>query len=110
MKLAPTRVSLALSLLPMVMAPAVSAAATPEAIATGPVCSACHLVDKKKLGPSYHDIATKNKGNAKAAAELASKVRTGSKGVWGPVPMPPADARKISDADLAAVIGWILSQ
>jgi cytochrome c len=37
-------------------------------------------------------------------------VRSGGKGVWGPVPMPPADSKKINDADLHALIAWILRQ
>jgi cytochrome c len=94
----------------MVMAPAVSRAATPEAIAAGAGCSACHSVDKKILGPAYRDIAARYKGNPKAAGVLAAKVRSGGSGVWGPVPMPAADAAKISDADLSTVIGWILKQ
>jgi len=32
------------------------------------------------------------------------------KGVWGPVPMPASDSKKISDEDLNAVIAWILKQ
>ena len=43
-------------------------------------------------------------------ATLAAKVRSGGKGVWGPMAMPPTDAKKISDADLDAVIAWILKQ
>jgi cytochrome c len=35
-------------------------------------------------------------------------VRQGGKDVWGPVPMPASDAAKISDADLKAVISWVL--
>jgi cytochrome c len=92
------------------IAPAATPAATPAAIATGAGCAACHLVDKKKLGPSYRDIAARYKGNPRAPADLAAKVRSGGKGVWGVIPMPASDAKKISAADLDAVIGWILKQ
>jgi cytochrome c len=37
------------------------------------------------------------------------KVRTGGKGVWGPVPMPPTGPDKIADADLKAAIEWMLT-
>jgi cytochrome c len=37
------------------------------------------------------------------------KVRTGSKGVYGPIPMPPSAPDKISDADLKTAIDWILT-
>ena len=85
-------------------------AATPDAIATTAGCTACHALNKKVLGPSFHDIAARYKADAKAPAALAAKVRSGGKGVWGPVPMPAADAKKISDGDLDAVIAWILKQ
>lgn len=85
-------------------------AAAPEASAGAAGCTACHAKDKKILGPSYHDIAAKYKGDAGAGATLAAKVRSGGKGVWGPVPMPASDAKKISDADLHALIDWILKQ
>ena len=39
---------------------------------------------------------------------LSAKVRQGSKGVWGPLPMAPTPADKISDTDLKAVVGWLL--
>ncbi len=58
---------------------------------------------------TFGAIAAKYKGDPKAAAALAARVRSGGKGVWGTVPMPPADARTISDADLRSVIGWILA-
>ncbi len=70
-------------------------------------CLACHGVDKKIVGPAYKDVAAKYKGDPNAALRLLSKhVREGSKGVWGQVPMPPQKA--ISDADLKAVLTWVL--
>jgi cytochrome c len=84
--------------------------AGPEGRAAAAGCAACHLKDKKLLGPAYHDIAAKYKADAAAPALLAGKVRSGSKGTWGPVPMTPTPPAKISDADLASVIAWILKQ
>jgi cytochrome c len=85
-------------------------AVTPDVIAAKSGCMACHSVDKKLMGPSYHDIAAKYKGDAKAPAALAAKVRSGGTGVWGKMKMLPIDAKKISDADLDAVIAWMLKQ
>lgn len=79
-----------------------------EATAKKEGCTACHSVDKKLVGPSYKSVASKYKGDANASGKLAATVKAGSKGVWGPVPMP-AQA-KISDADLTKVIAWILAQ
>jgi cytochrome c len=74
-------------------------------------CRACHSVDKKVVGPAYKDVAQKRKGQADAIDVLTKAVRTGSKGVYGgPVPMPPTDAARISDADLHDLLEWVLSK
>ncbi|MEO8488041.1 MAG: c-type cytochrome [Betaproteobacteria bacterium] len=70
-------------------------------------CTACHAIDKKVVGPAYNDVAAKFKGQAGAAAMLADKVKKGSSGVWGPVPMPPNAA--VPDADIKTMVAYILS-
>ena len=77
------------------------------ALATTKNCMACHAVDKKLVGPSYKDIATKYAGQADAADKLANKVVKGGSGSWGPVPMP-ANAQ-INDADAKKLVAWILA-
>lgn len=72
-------------------------------------CVACHAKDRKQVGPSFKDIAARYKGQADAVPKLMAKVRAGGKGVYGPVPMPPHPTEKIGDADLKAVIEWMLS-
>jgi cytochrome c len=52
-------------------------------------CLACHTLDKKLVGPAYKDVAAKYKSRKDAQAYLEGKIRGGSNGVWGPVPMPP---------------------
>ncbi len=79
-----------------------------EKIAKQAGCATCHAADKKVIGPSYKDIAAKYKGQAGAPALLAERVRKGGKGVWGAIPMAPTTPDKLSDADLKAVIAWIL--
>ena len=71
-------------------------------------CIGCHATDKKLVGPSYKDVADKYKGQKDASAKLFDKVRHGGTGVWGTIPMPPSGADKLSDADLKAVIEWVL--
>jgi cytochrome c len=78
-----------------------------EAVAQANGCIACHKVDVKLVGPSYKDVAAKYQGDASAAETLRAKVRAGGVGTWGPIPMPPNTT--MSDADLAAVIDWILT-
>ena len=77
------------------------------ALATTKNCMACHAVDKKLVGPSYKDIATKYAGQADAADKLANKVVKGGSGAWGPVPMP-ANAQ-INDVDAKKLVAWILA-
>jgi cytochrome c len=58
------------------------------------------------VGPAFDDVAKKYKDDPDAATRLAKKVRSGGSGVWGQVGMPANT--KISDADLARVIDWVL--
>lgn len=83
-------------------------AATTEEAMTKAGCMGCHAKDKKILGPAFKDIAAKYKGQDSALAKLTEKVRKGGSGVWGPIPMSPNPADKISDADLKAAIELIL--
>ncbi len=71
-------------------------------------CFACHSMDKKVLGPAYKDVAAKYKGDKSAEAMLVKKVKEGGSGVWGPMPMP-ANSPRVSDADITAVVKWILA-
>ena len=78
-----------------------------EALAKAKNCMACHAVDKKLVGPAYKDVAAKYKGDAKAPAMLAEKIKAGGKGVWGQIPMPPNNVTPEEAAKLAA---WVLAQ
>jgi len=83
-------------------------AAASEELAKKHACFACHTVDKKLVGPSYKEVAAKYRSDKAAAAKLAGKVKNGSQGVWGQVPMPPNAT--LPDADLKALLKWILAQ
>jgi cytochrome c len=78
-----------------------------EALAKSSGCFACHTVDKKLIGPGYRDIAAKYRGNPGAEAQLAKKVKEGSRGVWGDIQMPPN--AHVKDDDIRAIVQWILS-
>jgi cytochrome c len=79
-----------------------------EELAKKHACFACHTVDKKMVGPSYKDVAAKYRSDKEAAKKLALKVKNGSQGVWGTIPMPPNSA--VPDADIDTLVRWILSQ
>ena len=83
-----------------------AAASTQLAMQAG--CIACHAADKPMVGPSWRAIAAKYKGQPNAAALMAERVRKGGVNVWGKVPMPPTPADKLKDADLKALVSWML--
>jgi cytochrome c len=90
-------------------APAATASRAPaggQALAKQNACMACHGVGNKIVGPALRDIAAKYKGDTAAAQRLAAKVKAGSAGAWGPVPMPAQVHLK--DEDVAVMVGWIL--
>jgi cytochrome c len=70
-------------------------------------CMACHAADKKMVGPSFIDISKKYAGDKDAAKMLAAKIKAGSKGVWGQIPMPPN--ANVKDTDAEALAKWILA-
>ena len=76
-----------------------------EALAKKHNCLACHTVDKKSVGPAYKEIAQKYKGQ-NVAAKLEEKVKKGSQGVWGQIPMPP---NAVPDADVKKLVAWIVA-
>jgi cytochrome c len=98
--------------LAILLAAAALAASLPaqanEELAKKHACLACHAVDKKLVGPSYKDIAAKYRSDAGAEAKLVDKVKKGSQGTWGQVPMPPN--ANVPDGDARTLVKWILSQ
>ena len=83
-------------------------AAANEALAKKHNCMACHQVDKKVVGPSFKEVAAKYASDKQAEAKLFDKVKKGGVGVWGQVPMPPNAT--VPDADVRALVKWVLSQ
>ena len=100
----------ALSLSLLVMGQAAQAApdfAQVKDILTKHNCLACHSVDKKVVGPAYVDVAAKHQGQADAATILTQHIKTGSSGVYGPIPMPPNVG--VSDAEIKTVVDWLVA-
>ena len=78
-----------------------------EALAKAKNCMSCHAIDKKLVGPAYKEVAAKYKGDKAAPAMLATKIKTGGKGTWGQIPMPPNNVTEDEAKKLAA---WVLAQ
>lgn len=79
-----------------------------DALATRFACVACHQAERRVVGPSWKEIATKYADGSKSAAQVAATIRAGSKGNWGAVPMPAQPA--VSEADAATLANWILQR
>jgi cytochrome c len=84
------------------------AAETPPGlqIAQRNACLGCHAIDRKLVGPSFQQVASRYKGNTQAQTLLEHKVKDGGSGVWGAIPMPAHPA--MSDADIRTVVDWVL--
>ena len=78
-----------------------------EKLAQSSGCMTCHAIDKKLIGPSYKEVATKYRGAKGAEAGLFTKVKEGGKGVWGEMPMPPN--AHLKDEDIKTLVVWILA-
>lgn len=65
-------------------------------------CQTCHSEEKRLIGPAYKNIAAKYRNDNDAESKIAEKIRKGSSGTWGIVPMPAnteindSEARKLA--------------
>jgi S-disulfanyl-L-cysteine oxidoreductase SoxD len=71
------------------------------------VCTACHGIEQKIVGPAFRDVARKYQGQQGATQFLLGKIRNGGSGVWGAVPMPAQP--QAPERDLQAIVDWLLS-
>lgn len=79
-----------------------------EALMKSKACIACHSVERKIVGPAFKDIASKRRDEPNAVQLLANHIRHGSRGVYGPVPMPPNT--RVNEAEAEQLAKWILDQ
>ncbi len=98
---------LSLLVLPLFLAACGPPATTEVALAQSKNCLGCHAIDRKVVGPAFKAVAAKYAGDTGAAAQLASKIRMGGAGVWGPVPMPANE--QVSEAEAAQLAAWVLT-
>lgn len=75
-------------------------------------CLACHKIETKLVGPAWHDVSKRYKGDADAKARLVEKVKKGGKGNWtavtGGAAMPPNSPR-VSDENIEKLVTFVLS-
>ena len=70
-------------------------------------CLTCHQLQTKVVGPAYKDVAAKYKARKDAEAYLVGKIKGGSTGVWGPIPMPPNGT--VSDDEAKTLAKFVLT-
>ena len=73
---------------------------TPQDMLKSKGCLGCHDMDKKKVGPSYKDVAAKYKGDAGASAKIVGELKEGK---GHPVKV------KASDEELKTLADFVLS-
>jgi cytochrome c len=69
-------------------------------------CAVCHDATAKKMGPTWKDVAAKNKADKDAEKKIVEVIAKGSKGKYGKIPMP---AQPKAAADAAALAKWIMT-
>ncbi|WJF91472.1 c-type cytochrome [Paraburkholderia bonniea] len=92
-----------------VMAGNAAMAATPpgQTLANANACMGCHAVNRKLVGPSFQQIASKYKDDPQATAKLSQKIKRGGAGVWGSIPMPAHPS--MSDANIRVLVDWVMA-
>lgn len=78
-----------------------------KSLIDGSDCKSCHSLDKKSIGPTYLDVATRYKGKAGVVPTLVQKVIKGGNGNWGHSMM--AAHPQLSESDTRRMIEYILS-
>ena len=69
-------------------------------------CFNCHGIDSKVIGPTFTEINKKYKPTASNIALLSKRIREGSTGIWGKVPMPTHP--EITNAQIQNMVKWIM--
>ncbi|WP_415755476.1 c-type cytochrome [Pseudomonas leptonychotis] len=77
-----------------------------EALFKSKPCAACHQVDSKFVGPALKEVAAKYAGTDGAVELLAGRIKNGSQGNWGPMPMPQ---NPVTEEEAKTLAEWVLS-
>jgi len=73
------------------------------------MCLGCHQVDKRRVGPSFANIANRYGGSERSAAvtALMGSIQNGGRGRWGAIPMPAQP--QVTEAEARDMAIFILS-
>ncbi|MDN3919021.1 c-type cytochrome [Roseateles violae] len=67
-------------------------------------CLACHQIETKVVGPAFREVAAKYKERSDARDYFLARLKSGSTGVWGSIPMP---AQELPESDAAMIAAWL---
>ena len=70
-------------------------------------CMTCHDIEKKKIGPRFTSIADKYAKHADPVTKVAAFIKSGGKGSWGKIPMPPTP--NLTEAEATMLAKWAIT-
>ena len=70
-------------------------------------CFTCHELDKKTVGPSFHQIAQRYENEERATEHLIQKIKQGGSGVWGTSVMNAH--LRLTENEIKTMLDYILS-
>lgn len=70
-------------------------------------CRSCHLDDRKSVGPSYQEVASRYKSNPSIYPDIARKIINGGTGVWGEHAMSAHP--QLAEEDALLMVNYIMS-
>lgn len=74
----------------------------------GSNCLNCHAFKSKLIGPSFLEISNKYQDGELEMELMASRIKNGSSGIWGPVVMPAHP--ELSDREIDEMLLWITKE
>jgi cytochrome c len=73
----------------------------------GSDCFNCHAVNQRIVGPALIEIADRYRNQDEALMASVQRVRNGSAGVWGEVPMLPHS--QLAEQEIEMMVRWIFN-
>jgi cytochrome c len=70
-------------------------------------CFTCHELDKKTVGPSFHQIAQRYDNEKSVSKHLIQRIKEGGSGVWGIATMNPHP--NLTENEIKTMLDYILS-
>lgn len=70
-------------------------------------CFNCHSVETPLIGPAFVDVAKKYRNQPGALEASIERVRIGSTGVWGKVPMLPHE--QFTQTEIREMVEWVFA-